>query len=201
MAIDWTKPLELMDGTPVRLVQNYWVGDGAKPASKTILKFDNPDRDRNSWLEEDDGAGLPLRMRPCDRKNCVSVTADGRHWSDPDGEPIIRNRTSGTELTEEVRAKARALCNPDVGDSELWPPKQFSWECDGPKANAEFVAAWIEEAQCWRVIVGDGYVLPASFPAIGYAANAAYDFLGLGESDFDVTEDTGTFYRYQLAEA
>lgn len=67
----------------------------------------------------------------------------------------------------------------------------------GPAASAEFVAVWIEEAQCWRVILGDGYVMPASFPAIGYAAGAALDRLGLGEADFDVTGDTGTFYRYQ----
>jgi hypothetical protein len=70
----------------------------------------------------------------------------------------------------------------------------------GPRANQEFVCVWIEECQIWRVLLGDGYCMPSPYHSIGYAANAAYDRLGLGESDFDVVEDTGSFYRYVRCE-
>lgn len=70
---------------------------------------------------------------------------------------------------------------------------------DDPAAQ-EFCAVWIEQAQGWFVIFGDATMIPEPFPAIGHAEGAALERLGLGQADFDVTEDTGRFYRYQRAE-
>ena len=60
----------------------------------------------------------------------------------------------------------------------------------------QFCCIWFESRQQWFVLFEDGSLLDG-FPSIGHAANAAYSHLRLGESDFDVTEDTGTFYRYE----
>lgn len=67
--------------------------------------------------------------------------------------------------------------------------------------NLEFCLLWLEHGcddlrGCWIAILQDGLVLPGRHPAMGYAANAAYNHLGKGESDFEVTEDTGSFYRF-----
>ena len=76
MDIDWTKPLELMDGTPLRL--------------EVDCPYGNPDADGDYWLEHDDGESKVLD--PSDgaayRYMCVS----------PKGESIkyLRNRKEPT---------------------------------------------------------------------------------------------------------
>jgi len=61
----------------------------------------------------------------------------------------------------------------------------------------EFVAVWFEFGQEWIVMFPDGSVMRGDYAAIGYAVNAALTSLDAGESDFDCTEDTGTFYSYE----
>jgi hypothetical protein len=61
----------------------------------------------------------------------------------------------------------------------------------------EFVAIWFESTQEWVVMFPDGTSIRNGFGAVGYAVNAALEYLSRGEVEFDVTEDTGTFYRYQ----
>lgn len=58
-AIDWTKPLELMDGTPIRLSDRNGKDFGGT----------NPDRDGDYWIEREDG--LPTDLGPGER--CVSL--------------------------------------------------------------------------------------------------------------------------------
>ena len=43
----------------------------------------------------------------------------------------------------------------------------------------------------------NGNIIDGGFGAIGHALAKAYDYLELGESDFECTEDTGTFYRFE----
>lgn len=62
----------------------------------------------------------------------------------------------------------------------------------------EFCVIWFDDPEGYRVLLPNGTTLPEVFPAIGYAVNAGYDHFKLGESDFEVTEDTGTFYRYTI---
>ena len=61
----------------------------------------------------------------------------------------------------------------------------------------EFACIWFEQSQRWIVLLSNGTVIDNNFGAIGYAANAAYLNLQLGEADFECTEDAGTFYRFE----
>ena len=69
--IDWTQPLELMDGTPVRLSKTGYCGGP------------NPDSDGDYWVEREDGA---RSRNPSVPGRCVS--ADGTRA----GVPYVRNR-------------------------------------------------------------------------------------------------------------
>ena len=61
----------------------------------------------------------------------------------------------------------------------------------------EFVCIWFESKQRWVVLIDNGKVIDETFGAIGYAVNSTLTEIGVGESDFDCTEDIGTFYRYE----
>lgn len=61
----------------------------------------------------------------------------------------------------------------------------------------EFVCVWLETSQRWVVLFPNGEIIDQEFPAIGYAVNAALEKIGMSEADFDCTEDTGRFYRYE----
>jgi hypothetical protein len=72
-AVDWTKPLELMDGTPVRLVTE---DEGIQS---------NPDKDGDYWIRREDGERIGL-----DVDRCVSPEGLGGN-----NKPFVRNRTGG----------------------------------------------------------------------------------------------------------
>lgn len=61
----------------------------------------------------------------------------------------------------------------------------------------EFCVIWFESSQRWIVMFPNGNIIDGGFGAIGHALAKAYDYLELGESDFECTEDTGTFYRFE----
>lgn len=60
----------------------------------------------------------------------------------------------------------------------------------------EFCVVWFEQSQKWIVLFPNGEIIDNNFPAIGYATIAALKKLDAAEADFDVFEDTGTFYRF-----
>ena len=60
----------------------------------------------------------------------------------------------------------------------------------------EFVCVWFETSQRWVVMFPNGEIIDREFPAIGYATNAAYEHMG-DVAEFECTEDTGQFYRFQ----
>lgn len=63
--------------------------------------------------------------------------------------------------------------------------------------DQEFSLCWFEASQQWVVIFPSGKTLTGKFGSMGYAEGAAIEYLGLGEADFEVTEDNGSFYRYE----
>lgn len=63
--------------------------------------------------------------------------------------------------------------------------------------DQEFSVCWFEASQQWVVIFPSGKTLTGKFGSMGYAEGAALEYLGLGEADFEVTEDNGSFYRYE----
>lgn len=76
-AIDWTKPLELLDGTPVRL------SAGSEVAA--MFGGTNPDHDGHYWVRREDG-------EPIDGLDHVCLAPDGDEWV---GLAQVRNRAAG----------------------------------------------------------------------------------------------------------
>lgn len=65
----------------------------------------------------------------------------------------------------------------------------------------EFCLIWFESTQRWVVIFPFLRVLDNGFTSMGYARNAALEEINAADADFDVEEDTGTFYRFVRSEA
>lgn len=70
MSIDWSKPLELMDGTPVRLMTADELGS------------DNPDSDGDRWITSEDGTTLAYSV----------ICPDGSAFRYPEDGQYVRNR-------------------------------------------------------------------------------------------------------------
>lgn len=78
MAIDWTKPLEFIDGTPVVLEPH----DPKEDAAHTNGPNGTPDSEGDYWItSEEEGVRLRGYASLC-------VSSDGAE----DGEPLVRNR-------------------------------------------------------------------------------------------------------------
>lgn len=76
VSIDWTKPLELMDGTPVRLET-----DGEM---ETCIGRTDPDKDGDYWIRREDGQ----LFDGWSKARCLS--ASGSY--DTKDKPYVRNR-------------------------------------------------------------------------------------------------------------
>lgn len=64
----------------------------------------------------------------------------------------------------------------------------------------EFTVQWFESRQKWIAIFPNGHVIDDGFGAVGYAISAAYQYLNRGEVEFECTEDTGSYQRYEKDE-
>lgn len=62
----------------------------------------------------------------------------------------------------------------------------------------EFVAVWFEATEEWVAVLPNGHVLRGKWGAVGYAVNAALEYLGRGEAEFDVLDlgGDGPTFRY-----
>jgi hypothetical protein len=60
----------------------------------------------------------------------------------------------------------------------------------------EFVCIWFETPQLWVVIGGGGRMIERRSGTIGDAVSAGLNYFRASEADFEIAEQTGTFYRY-----
>lgn len=84
MVIDWTQPLELLDGTPVRLVEGY---DAQKGDSYWLI-------------EREDGKMLTSSQHPGwsgNPREDLLLEDNGAWWMDPSGPSFVRNRPAVVE--------------------------------------------------------------------------------------------------------
>lgn len=83
--IDWTKPLELMDGTPVRLETDYY-GE--------TLAYLAPDDDGDYWIEREDG-GQIVSVHPKAKYRSYRIMCVHPNGCEEGTEiQIVRNRQS-----------------------------------------------------------------------------------------------------------
>ena len=94
MAIDWTQPLELTDGTPVRLAV---IGEFVPPSEEE----GNPDNDGSYYLVRQDGKDFDREQQNENFNwSLLIVNPDGSRWDNPNSEVIVRNiPTKATEAT------------------------------------------------------------------------------------------------------
>lgn len=95
MAIDWSAPLELLDGTPVRLVTIYEMSG--------LYGGTNPDRDGHYWIKREDGKYID---------NLSKICIDSNAGKGGDSPPIVRNR-EGHRLADSLD-EARAFLGEEV---------------------------------------------------------------------------------------
>lgn len=67
-------------------------------------------------------------------------------------------------------------------------------------SHEEFVLVWFETAQRWDVVFPDGTIINGNFGAMGHALGAALEYLGRGECEFEVTETTQQYFKYEKDE-
>lgn len=100
----------------------------------------------------------------------------------PNGE-IIGSYDGDAELISEMQAAIAAVNGKKPTDDR--------------SAIEEFVAVWFEATEEWVAILPNGHVLRGKWGAVGYAVNAALQYLGRGEAEFQLPDGgDGTFYRY-----
>lgn len=87
MTIDWTKPLELMDGTPLVL--------------RATTDHGNPDDAGDYYLRRDDG--LPLMPEQIRGARFLIVRSDGTQWKYDSEAPLVRNRAETAASLDEVQ--------------------------------------------------------------------------------------------------
>lgn len=73
--IDWTKPLELMDGTPVRLTEDD----------------ERPDEDGDYWIEREDGRRIKSLDRESMFPSYLQLCVGSNGWEGRIGQ-LVRNR-------------------------------------------------------------------------------------------------------------
>ena len=86
--IDWTKPLELMDGTPVVLVGG------------------SPDDDGDYWISREDGKNIPTSGCPGGYRT-LCVHPDGTEWFGSCDVVIVRNRRAEPKPLASVNTMAK----------------------------------------------------------------------------------------------
>lgn len=74
--VDWSQPIELVDGTPVVL-------SDLSP---------QPDEDGHYRVEHEHGDGFFDHVEEWGGNTRIFVAADGRWWLAEDGDAIVRNR-------------------------------------------------------------------------------------------------------------
>lgn len=84
--VDWTKPLELVDGTPVRLILDEETGE--------TDTWSCPDRDGDYWIEREDlGKIVSVRERPM-FPDYSSMCVHPNGCEEGTGIVIVRNRAA-----------------------------------------------------------------------------------------------------------
>lgn len=134
-----------------------------------------------------------------DQAQAVSDGVDeilhGKPVAQHQGEPVAWYKPHWNGLSAEIRLGSKLY---DAAFPEMW--HKLYAEQPAPVAvgdDQEFSLCWFEASQQWVVIFPGGKTLTGKFGSMGYAEGAALEYLGLGEADFEVTEDNGSFYRYE----
>lgn len=84
MAIDWTKPLELLDDTPVRLTRDDETGE--------VCRYSNPDPDGDYWIEREDGERIESIAKGRDARGYLQMCVHANGCEEGTGTVIVRNR-------------------------------------------------------------------------------------------------------------
>ena len=86
MTIDWTKPLELMDGTPVVLTLDDDTGE-------TDI-YSNPDPDGDYWITREDGDRIVSLSNHKIMVDYAVMCVHANGCEEGTGKQIVRNRTT-----------------------------------------------------------------------------------------------------------
>ena len=121
--IDWTKPLELIDGTPVHLK----LRDHFKP---------NPDADGDYYLVRSDDENFADTG-----SGTLIVGPDGRHWLMAQGQVLVRNQTTTPALdwTKPLETV------PDERNPNPIPCSVRHIEDDGSEATVNINGSWYNQ--------------------------------------------------------
>ena len=85
-AVDWTSPLELLDGTPVRLTRDEETGD--------VDRHSNPDPDGDYWIEREDGHRIASTDCNSRSKAYRQLCVHANGCEEGTGTIVVRNRAA-----------------------------------------------------------------------------------------------------------
>lgn len=122
-AVDWTSPLELLDGTPVRLTRDEETGD--------VDRHSNPDPDGDYWIEREDGHRIASTDCNSRSKAYRQLCVHANGCEEGTGTIVVRNRAALNARQSgegEIERLSEVL---DVGEKFL--NACFSaWSCGEP---------------------------------------------------------------------